>query len=352
MNRLNNEKLITSLAIIKVNWDTLRKDYIENFVPFVIEALRLFPQHEVSLPELQNTIFQHFGLEIPQPVLKTILGRVKKRGFIKIENKVYKKINGRLEESNFERLKGNVLREHEALIQKMIDFFEKHYNLSLAPDEASRLIIEYIQSSGMKILGSILSGEPVLLDHEANQKKRFKVGSFVYYLLTKDPLGLSYLEKIIKGSALYTPLFFPDIGKIEQHFTKVDIYLDTPFLLKALGYTGKGAREYCRELLDLLYGEGANLKVFEKTVHEIEGILHAAIYEVSNKGKIQPYYGECVRYFIESGYKPSDIEILLNKLRDSIRSLRVEIVEPPAYSTELCVDEKKIRRNYAKGSRL
>ena len=50
-----SEHVITSLAILKANWDK-GLDYIENFVPFVAECLRTAPQDEVSLPELQAAI--------------------------------------------------------------------------------------------------------------------------------------------------------------------------------------------------------------------------------------------------------------------------------------------------------
>lgn len=340
-NNKKRENLITSLAILKVNWDILRKDHIENFVPFVIEALRNTPNKVVSLQELQNTISEHFGFEIPQAVLKSILDRTKKRGFVKVANKVYEKIDGKLEESDFRRVREDIIREHEALIQKMIDFCNQTYGESLAPDKANETLVEYINLSGMKILGDILSGEPASLTHELNEKKKFFIGAFISHLLKMDPLGLSYLEKIIKGSAFYTALFLPDIGKIQQCFVKVDIYLDTPFLLKALGYSGKGAQEYSEELLNLLHEEGANLKIFEHTVHEIEGILDAAIYAISGDRNTHQRYGETIIYLIDSGYTPSDVEMLLSRLRVSIKSLRVEVVETPPHSVDLGLDEKR-----------
>jgi len=75
-------QVITSLAILKVNWDR-GHDYIKNFVPFVAECLRTAPQPEVSLPELQTAIHDTFGLRIPQGALKTILRRAVRSGYAK-----------------------------------------------------------------------------------------------------------------------------------------------------------------------------------------------------------------------------------------------------------------------------
>src|SRR6266581_9779061 len=71
------ERLVTSLAILKVNWDKGR-DYIANYVPFVAECLRKAPQPEVSLANLQAAVSAEFGLKIPLGALKTVLRRAAK----------------------------------------------------------------------------------------------------------------------------------------------------------------------------------------------------------------------------------------------------------------------------------
>jgi len=83
-----HEQVIASLAILKVNWDR-GHDYIENFVPFVAECLRVAPQAEVSLPELQTAVAESFGLSIPQGALMTILKRAVKRGYAKRQEGLY-----------------------------------------------------------------------------------------------------------------------------------------------------------------------------------------------------------------------------------------------------------------------
>jgi len=70
-----SERVTASLAILKVNWDE-GNDYIENFVPFLAECVRIAPQPEVSLPQLQTLMADTFGLVLPQAALKTILKRV------------------------------------------------------------------------------------------------------------------------------------------------------------------------------------------------------------------------------------------------------------------------------------
>jgi len=92
--------LLVSVAILKVNWDH-GHDYIENFVPFVAECIRLSSSPVISLEELQQCMKQSFGLEVPQFALKTILKRVSKRGFIRRHHNLYHRIDSAFDNWNF-----------------------------------------------------------------------------------------------------------------------------------------------------------------------------------------------------------------------------------------------------------
>lgn len=66
------ESVITSLAILKVNWDRGR-DYIDLFIPLVADCLRRSPAAEVSLTDVQVCMREQSGLKVPQAALVTIL---------------------------------------------------------------------------------------------------------------------------------------------------------------------------------------------------------------------------------------------------------------------------------------
>ena len=51
-------RALTSLAVLRVNWDEASHDYLEDFVPFLLEALRA-GEDLVALPELN-----HYGLSV------------------------------------------------------------------------------------------------------------------------------------------------------------------------------------------------------------------------------------------------------------------------------------------------
>ena len=77
---------LTSLAILKVNWDESRTDFIDVLVPFVIEHLRVSQAPVASLSEVQQGLGEKFGLRPPQNTVRTVLGRAARRGYLKREH--------------------------------------------------------------------------------------------------------------------------------------------------------------------------------------------------------------------------------------------------------------------------
>ena len=96
-----HESSLVSLAILKVNWDVCGKDYVESFVPFAIECVRKSADDAVSLPSLQEQLKAEFGLDIPFNPLKMILVRATKRGYLRIEHRVFFRNAAKCSETGF-----------------------------------------------------------------------------------------------------------------------------------------------------------------------------------------------------------------------------------------------------------
>src|SRR5208337_1948445 len=97
--------LIQSVAILKLNWDLYRHDYLQVFVPMVAECIRLSPDSVVSTQDLQREISLQFGLSLPQNVLLTILRRCAKDGYVVREHNVYHRNDKRLATLGFDKLR-------------------------------------------------------------------------------------------------------------------------------------------------------------------------------------------------------------------------------------------------------
>jgi hypothetical protein len=173
----------------------------------------------------------------------------------------------------------------------------------------------------------------------ASRETEFVVASFIAHLLERDPDGFGYLESVVKGSMLASALYLPDLGRVQKRFDGVVLYFDTPLLLNALGYTGEESQLAARELMDLAYELGASLACFERTVTETEGVLIGAAGALRTRSKYTPQVGTVAEFFIGQGLQPSDVEVLVGRLPENLRALRVRVQDPPPHVAGLTVDE-------------
>jgi hypothetical protein len=333
-------RVIASLAILKANWDVLRKDYIENFVPFVGEVLRTAHQPEVSLPQVQESIFDRFGLRIPQGALKTILHRCAKRGLIKHQNKIYIRNTQALDNLDFTLAQADALRTHEALIDKLIAFCKQRYNIEWTSETADAALLKYLDDRSPSILSATIEGSPIPPPPTTVTNGEFLVNAFVHHLSTHDTEGFTLLEMVVKGAMLSNVLIFPEIAKVQRFFEDVEVYFDTGFILGALGLEGESRQESSKELLTLLYAQRARLMMFEHTRDEVIGVLDAAA--KSLRAGRKPAHMLFFEYLAGKEYKPSDIELVIAKLGDSLRSLRITVKRRPEQTTALGLDESKL----------
>jgi hypothetical protein len=110
---------LASLAILNVNRQA-NKDYIDNFVPFAIEATSTLPASAISITDLQPKILELFGLNIPQGALQTILHRATREGFLSRKGGVFTRNKPAISKLAFGKIKGQILRTHEAAIARLV----------------------------------------------------------------------------------------------------------------------------------------------------------------------------------------------------------------------------------------
>lgn len=333
------QRNLTSLAILKVNWDA-GKDYIENFVPFVAQALLNSSQPEVSLPEIQSTLETEFGIIIPSGPLKTILKRAAKRGFVTRERNIYKRNDSALAKLNFSMTRETVLRQNNTLINSLVRYCQDVHDVTWSIEEAETKLLACLAHAGLPVISQNAKALS-LEDFHPSKKDDFLIASFIQHLHESDATKFEYLETLVRGGMLVDALYFPEIGNIRSSFQDLEVYFDTNFLLRAMGLAGDVRRDSCIELLDLLYELNANLRCFEHTVKEMRGILSAARACLRDRGKVVTGTFETYDHLAAQGYTTSDVDIILAKLPQRISGLRVRTVATPSYSETLAIDEAK-----------
>jgi len=338
------EECLTSLAILKVNWDQRGHDYVQNFIPFIAEGLQRCPDNHVSVTKLQEIIKDSFGLIIPQGAINTLLRRAQREGYVRRESGVFIRNLDAIPQ-DFRVVRENAARQQRALIQKMVTFCKERHNIQWSEEEAENALLSHLQSSCVPILAASVVGCPIPPPGVKVANAEFLISSFIVHLDETDPEGFGFLETVMKGNLLATALFLPDIAKAKQKFADLEAYIDTRILLRALGLEGEGLKGPCIELLTLLYEMNVSLACFDITFSELSRILDAAQYALKDprhqhkQGLFSVY-----EHLHSIGARASDVELIIANLEKSLKRLHIHIKPCPPHTIQLGLDEKKLEQ--------
>ncbi len=318
------------------------QNYSDSFVPFVAECMRTSPHQAISLADMQEAIRRTFGLAIPQGALKVVLERAVAQGYARKQGGVYFRNAAKLAESEFGQQRHSLIREQEALVDKLIGFCSRHYNVRWSNEEAEAALLAYFRERAIPVLALTMGQSPLPTDSIRVEHSDFLINAFVVHLNERDPAGFAFLDKVTKGSMLIDVLLYPDIQQVSGAFDGVEFYFDTPLLLRALGFIGPHMEAPCRELLALLQAENARLRCFEHTELEVRGVLHATATALHdpNSAKAPPL--TTTAYFRSKGFTSADVHRELSRLDKSLASLNIETVAKPAHVENLTLDESRL----------
>ncbi len=338
------QRAIASLAILKVNSDQ-GADYIDNFVPFVAECLRRCPDSVVSITQLQGSLKEEFGIDIPQGPLRTILDRVVRAGYARRTGRLYERNRAELDRLDVAQTRDRVLREVAALIDKLTTFTGALLPTAWTADEAEKALLHYLADRGTSVLASSAEGIPIALPADGPTDAEYVLSSFVTHLHERDPDGFEFLTTAVKGSVLASVLYFDDFGSIDQQFANVQVFLDTVVLLRALGREGPDQQAASLELIGLAKALGARLHYFPETLRELEGIHEFTAHCLrSSHGTKHALWG-AAEFLIASGNTASDIQLLIEHLEDDLRALGITKRSRPDHVVALTVDELAFERH-------
>lgn len=336
-------KAVSALAVIKVNWDE-NKDYIANFVPIVADCIRRGEHEKISLPDTKALVAGDFGLHIPQGALQTILARMSRDGLLRRRHNAYERIPEALCEFDLGSEREDVVRQHNHLVGLLVDF-AAGLGREWSEEQAERALLGYVEVLAEPVLGAVVDGEPVVDLPKIESEGAVVTNRFVLDLCHKEPQAFEYLATIVKGTMLANVLFLPEtFSGGRARLADVDVYLDTPVVLRALGYAEEQYREPVEELVDLLVGEDAKLRIFEHTLHEVEGVLDGAAATYRTGSQKDHFPGDVVDYFASKSLSRSDVEMEIAALRERLDARTIEVVDTPERTEENELSERDLEK--------
>jgi hypothetical protein len=326
-----SHKAVISLAILKVNSEQ-GKDYIENFVPFVLQCVCSIGEPVISVAQVQTKMQEDFGLNVPQNALNVIFHRASRQKYFTRDHGAFRPNMKLIEEQDFETVRQRVLRDHEFTIQKLIDFVAK-YNVIWGIEKAEDALHIYLKKYDVDILKSATVD---LATSTTNEEQEFLINSYLKHLCDHDREGLEYIITLVRGNMLANTLLFGDISHVQRKFQDTAIYCDTRFILRVLGYHGPLEQAPCRELLELLYVEGAYVKCFQHTFEEVKNVLSACRTALAED---RDGVGSVFLYLRDKGVSVSDVDLNIARLDKTLGKLRIEVVGKPEYAREFQINE-------------
>ena len=180
----SNTSTLVSLAILKTNYENNR-DFLEIFVPIVAEAIRISNEEIVTIGDVQKDVEQQFGLTIPQNTLKTILSRVKKRGYLRQENRILYKNAEKLAglESSFKQVQLNVVRMYEELAKEFLRYCDTQLDIKFNESDAEKTLLKkgHFAENLTRYHTTLNLYDPRFSGHiEFFQRSQRKLSKFIY----------------------------------------------------------------------------------------------------------------------------------------------------------------------------
>ena len=329
--------IIASLAILKVNYEKRDKDFIDNFVPFVVECVRVSVNDVVSLPAIQSALKDEFSLAIPLNPLRQILQRAAKLGFLRRESGIFYRNREACDSTNFAAMREEVRVTEDRVIGALQKFALEIHSTELSDEEADASFLTFVADTGLDVLYASAE-KSVVPKPSVSKGTGFIVADFVAHSQVNSPTLFNDVETIIKGALLANALYVPDQGRISARFKDTRVYLDTTFLIYLLGYGGTDRQAPCLELISLLKEYGAILRVFSQTIEELRGVLDACSGRI-RRGQLRDAFGPAIEYFITEGLTSSDVDLLSARFPTRLPPLSILVEENPPFVEKYVIDE-------------
>lgn len=263
------KRLIYTYALIR-SLSEQGEDYIDSFWPFVIKVLP--PNKFVNGETIQRNLKEKFDIEMPLHVLRTVLNRAKRRGYVEQKEKQYKLTKSGLEYLDKLETDREVERRITALLEDMDQFF-KEYGIPLTLDQIRDLLLSFLQKNIAPLIEFI---NPSASTELSTSKRNGYEEILIKYIKSAEQQKPEYyrtLQDMVLGSIISVVLYAEEPSEMTEistrRFKHCQVFLDTNYLFFLLDLYEPEFNEPAKELFDLLKRHKFDIKVFDFTVDEI-----------------------------------------------------------------------------------
>lgn len=329
-NKIDKIDRIAYLNTISKRPLDLLLEIIENdCYKYDFDKLNICTTNNISIKDI---LFEEYNIDINEYILKKWIST-----FFILESKKLKlkKTEEQLETKITKSTIGqkNFLEQITNVRNLFIKYSQDEFNIKIDKELAKKIFDGYLYT---------VSAENNLNYEGDNAKYYYILQCFLKKLYNSDRKSLSLIENFGIANQIQNIVIYS--AEVDKHFlTDCVVFLDTPILMRVLGYDGMELAKSYRAFVIDLKEAGAKIKIFEHTFEELWSILFnfkRCIAQGIFDGKGVMTFLNARKEILESSEKkelPLDKELV----RDNIGTLGFEIIDISE------IDSLKDKDNYA-----
>jgi len=268
-----NEK-ITIFAAIKSFYE-LNNDLLSVFGDIVFQALPT--NSKVSLEILARILEKTIGMEIPISVLRTILKRLRRRGFV-VYNNLHDINNesiclsevGEKEKNNVTKNFRDFERNKNALLSEIGNFINKKYKKKLNNSVIEKELNLFIDNNSLGACRILQGGG---LEEKNKGILQSYISEFFVESENSSPENFERLKAILYGKIICSALLTTNYFEKKAKFENLSVYLDSNIVFSLMDLHEEIYVKSAKEIIEIIRKLGFSIKVFSFSIDEITSKL-------------------------------------------------------------------------------
>lgn len=345
--RAANDRLLATMALLKTQGD-LGRDYIALFEPFAIDRLKAWEAGKpVGADTMAAALSEEFGIPaLPVMIARNLLRRPPIAEMLTKTDDGHQYViaDKAMDAHSLAEDRAEMLAYMTELADGVVRYAAEHHGLTWTTTTARSALelltddfgadLALAKRNGMAPLAIVDPGEALAVVH-----------AFARHALARCPSDFAALERMVRGTIVVNALYMRDAPEMSTRLKKLNAYLDTRVVLRAIGLSHEALVAATGEMLDMLDELNAKACVFDHTITEMKEVLQAIsrglragrpVHSAKSAAHI-----ETMDAITRDGMTASDIDELSDGLEERLREIGIRIRPTPPYPHNDPIDETR-----------
>lgn len=329
--RREHDILLNTLAMLQANHDS-NSDYISYFEPIVDNAIQKMQSEYIIDVEVASYVLNSYKISIPPGVIRIIVSRLEKKGYVKRENGKFIVANAQ-RTFDFDKSYRNSKRATDTIVCNIVKYGADELNLSISNEDCEKGLSEFLKQFSVEILSNYYSSKANGFG-KSRDTILFIISSYVKYINEIDTYKFNQFVTLVKGYLVSNAILCKDLNRIAKKFQGTTFYIDSSVALSLLGMNGKPEFDFTTELISVLRGLKASVRIFSFTIEEIQRMLEWAANNINDTGR----YERIIRTSRELNLTSGDILRKLASVESDLYRARISKLQSPTHIKEFEID--------------